>query len=717
MKVTLLVALTLLVCGSAASAQTKPAPTESAGGAYYEFMIGLHLESQGDNAGASAAYQRAERLDPQSAEIPAALAELYVRMNRPADAIEAGERAVKANPANPEANWVLGTLYARMADMPNTREPDRRNYMHRAIANLEKANRNAHPAVTIILARLYLADRQYEKAVALLAPFVNEQPEEAEAVALLADAYQATDRDAEAISLLEKSVEESPELFATLGQVYQDAGRWEDAARAYQGAVEQRPQSLSLRVQWATSLLNAGDSQRAREVLEEGSAGNSRNSRALYLLSEAQRRLRDYAAAEVNARRLIALDLKALGGPRQLAQIFRDQREHQKVVGASRTDHDPPPQGGRCGRPDERHVPRHVLRPGHRLRRIAPVRQGHRAPHAGADACRPRSRWSIFGSRDRSRKLGKAEDAVRTLQAAVARFPKEPGVMLSLASALERDGKYREAEGLFRQMIAADPNNADALNSLGYMLAERGQRLDEAVALVERALAIDPDNGAYLDSLGWAYYKQNRFEQAEKAAARCSQATADRLSHSGSPWRSSEQARPLPGSHRCVADGARWRWRIDLALRGRRQDQIGAPEAWSKKVGSASRSYPLHDVLTACGPRRIALPAGPGTPLPDYAAAFSSARGGMRRRSERLQAELALSGRAAGQRMRGRVHAGLIPGALRLEGVAPFGSPVFILVAEGVRGTLLLLRDRRVLEDAPPEEILNALVGIRLGAR
>jgi tetratricopeptide (TPR) repeat protein len=47
------------------------------------------------------------------------------------------------------------------------------------------------------------------------------------------------------------------------------------------------------------------------------------------------------------------------------------------------------------------------------------------------------------------------------------------------------------------------------------MLAERGQKLDEAVGFVERALAIDPGNGAYLDSLGWAYYKQNRLEQAD----------------------------------------------------------------------------------------------------------------------------------------------------------------------------------------------------------
>jgi hypothetical protein len=80
-----------------------------------------------------------------------------------------------------------------------------------------------------------------------------------------------------------------------------------------------------------------------------------------------------------------------------------------------------------------------------------------------------------------------------------------------------------------------------------------------------------------------------------------------------------------------------------------------------------------------------------------------------------MQAELGLSGRAAGQRMRGRVLSGFAPGALRLEGVAPFGSPVFILVADGLRGTLLLSRERRVVQDAPAEEILNALVGIKLG--
>ena len=71
---------------------------------------------------------------------------------------------------------------------------------------------------------------------------------------------------------------------------------------------------------------------RAREVLEAGSAGNSRSQRALYLLSEAQRRTRDFAAAEVTARRLMSLDTRGLLGPRQLALIFQDQNDHQKTV-------------------------------------------------------------------------------------------------------------------------------------------------------------------------------------------------------------------------------------------------------------------------------------------------------------------------------------------------------------------------------------------------
>jgi hypothetical protein len=115
----------------------------------------------------------------------------------------------------------------------------------------------------------------------------------------------------------------------------------------------------------------------------------------------------------------------------------------------------------------------------------------------------------------------------------------------------------------------------------------------------------------------------------------------------------------------------------------------------------------------ACAPRPLALPAGPGSPSPDYASIFSQATSGCRD-ARTLTAELALSGRAGGQKLRGRVLAGMAPGALRLEGVAPFGAPAFIFVARDGDGRLLLPRERRVLASAPPADILRALTGVAL---
>ena len=65
------------------------------------------------------------------------------------------------------------------------------------------------------------------------------------------------------------------------------------------------------------------------------------------------------------------------------------------------------------------------------------------------------------------------------------------------------------------------------LNYLGYMLADRGTRLDEALGYIRRAVALDPQNGAYLDSLGWVYYKMGNYELAEENLRRASERMGD----------------------------------------------------------------------------------------------------------------------------------------------------------------------------------------------
>jgi hypothetical protein len=81
-----------------------------------------------------------------------------------------------------------------------------------------------------------------------------------------------------------------------------------------------------------------------------------------------------------------------------------------------------------------------------------------------------------------------------------------------------------------------------------------------------------------------------------------------------------------------------------------------------------------------------------------------------------LTAELALSGRAGRQKLRGRVVAGFArPASMRLEGVAPFGPPAFILASRPEMTVLLLPRESRVLHGARAEDILGALTGVSFG--
>jgi tetratricopeptide (TPR) repeat protein len=87
---------------------------------------------------------------------------------------------------------------------------------------------------------------------------------------------------------------------------------------------------------------------------------------------------------------------------------------------------------------------------------------------------------------------------------------------------LDEKGNSEAAIEQMRQVLAIDPEHADALNYIGYTYADQGIRLDEAESLVRKALDQDPENGYILDSMGWVYYKKEMFEKAlaylEKAA-------------------------------------------------------------------------------------------------------------------------------------------------------------------------------------------------------
>ena len=120
--------------------------------------------------------------------------------------------------------------------------------------------------------------------------------------------------------------------------------------------------------------------------------------------------------------------------------------------------------------------------------------------------------------------------------------------------------------------------------------------------------------------------------------------------------------------------------------------------------------------LASCAARTPPRPAGTPTPDPTAAAAFEAATASCRG-FRSIEGELALSGRAGGERVRGRVLAGLESGgAVRLEAPAPFGAPFFILAGRDEKATLVLPREKRVMLQTDVSAVLERLTGLSLGA-
>jgi hypothetical protein len=118
----------------------------------------------------------------------------------------------------------------------------------------------------------------------------------------------------------------------------------------------------------------------------------------------------------------------------------------------------------------------------------------------------------------------------------------------------------------------------------------------------------------------------------------------------------------------------------------------------------------------SCGAPLMKLPAGPGSPAADAVEALAQATA-VCRGIRTLTAEVAASGKVSGQRFRVRLSAGVAaPASARLEAVAPFGPPIFILAAVNDEATLLLPRDDRVLQHGRSAEVLDAVAGVPLSA-
>lgn len=116
-------------------------------------------------------------------------------------------------------------------------------------------------------------------------------------------------------------------------------------------------------------------------------------------------------------------------------------------------------------------------------------------------------------------------DAAQVWEELLARRPEMSQVGLDLAFCRQEQGDLKGSETAVRDVLARRPDDPNALNYLGYQLAEENRELEEAYGLLRRATALEPDNGAFVDSMGWVLYRMGRLEEARRQLERAVQLT------------------------------------------------------------------------------------------------------------------------------------------------------------------------------------------------
>lgn len=433
----------------------------------------VHLAmSSGDTEGGLEAVALWSELAPGRREADELRALLLVRAGALEDAVEVFRGVAAAVESGSPGEGLRRVSELLLREVSSSDSPAR-TPPGTALRVMQKlvADRSGDPRAHFALGHLLAALGEFKRAERAFERVLRLEPDHEHATVLMARIHQRRDDLPRALAVLERALDSKPESHTfrvTYARLLVDAKRFEEARVQFERLLEEDDSNEDVRYALGLVLFQTRAFDRAEEAFRRLTQSIERRDGAWYYLGRIAELRRDSEAA------LAAYDEVDRGDDRMNAQVR---------IAILLSD---------AGRVDEARARLHALH--------------------GRNANETLRLYSIEA--DILLQHSRHEEAMQIYDAALEEWPGDADMLYARGMlAVELDNLVA-AERDFGAIIERNPNHANALNALGYTLADRTERIEEAYRLIKRAYELEPDNHYIVDSMGWVMFRMGRLEEA-----------------------------------------------------------------------------------------------------------------------------------------------------------------------------------------------------------
>jgi len=392
------------------------------------------------------------------------------------------------------------------------------------------------PTIGMLLAEMYMSTGQAAKARPLLDQVLAQDPSSYPGHILMAHLRQAQGQVDEAVEHYLKALERnwSNELNLELGELYIKNGRYDEAAVLFETAIERDEQNEATRVALIHVYLLQKKVNQALAELNRLKTYTDQPQRVDLTIARLYAKQGHYDKAIVIVEKL--LNKENLSEARYLlAALLVQQQKYGRALKQLRLL--------------ERNAPEYadglllqvrILKEQNRLEEAKELLESR----LDTGEMRNVEMYVLLSTLYQAE--GRDDLCKKVLLQGLEFFPNDENLLYEYGLLLEDSGEHGEALAIMQKIIAIKPDNAAALNFVGFSWADKKINLDQALEYIQRAIELKPDDGYIRDSLGWVYYRLGKLDQAIKeleAAVRLSPNDVAILEHLGDVYLEKGQVR------------------------------------------------------------------------------------------------------------------------------------------------------------------------------